>query len=283
MAAVAMFATPAFAADMPVKARPAPAPAPPPPWDIAFGGAVMSDYNFRGVSQSNRGPSGTAYYESQFTSAIGTLYTGTAAWAIDWPNAYGFSSPSAEIDFYGGWRNTWGPLTLDIGFIYYYYPKELFGIQSDFWEVYGKVAYAITKDLTVGVNVYYTPDLLNYGAVLTDDVRGVYASLTGKWVLPWTSGPFGAFLSGEIGHWWLKEAPFVNAGLADASYTYYNAGIGFTYKAITLDLRWHGTDQNQQDCANFLLVGVVANPASKWCKDTFIASVKFDTSINALK
>ncbi|MFL5001959.1 MAG: hypothetical protein ACJ8DY_16375, partial [Xanthobacteraceae bacterium] len=56
----------AAAADMPVKAAPAPAAAPVSPWDIAFGGAIMSDYNFRGISQSDRGPSLTAYFEPRF-------------------------------------------------------------------------------------------------------------------------------------------------------------------------------------------------------------------------
>jgi hypothetical protein len=58
----------------------------------------------------------------------------------------GFSDPTAEIDFYGGWRNTWGAFSLDLGAIYYYYPRELFGIDSDFWEVYAKASFAVTPD-----------------------------------------------------------------------------------------------------------------------------------------
>ena len=56
--ALALSAIPALAADMPLKARVASAP-PPTWWEIAYGGAVMSDYNFRGISQSDRGISGT--------------------------------------------------------------------------------------------------------------------------------------------------------------------------------------------------------------------------------
>jgi uncharacterized protein (TIGR02001 family) len=282
VAATAAFASPALAADMPVKAPPPPPPAP--AWDIAFGGAVMSDYNFRGVSQSNKGPSATAYFEAQFTTSFGQLYDGIAGWAIDWPSSFGFSDPTAEIDLYGGWRNSWGPFSLDIGSIYYYYPKELGGINSDFWEIYGKAGYAITKDLSVGGNVFYTPDLLNYGGtgLLPNKAPGVYASATGKWVVPWTSGNLGAYVSGELGHWWIRKTGFVAAGFADPSYTYWNAGLAFTYKALTLDLRYHDTDQSRADCANFLLV-TTANPASTWCRGTFIASLKVDTSLNSLK
>ena len=128
IAALAVTSAPAFAADMAVKAPAAAPPAPAVTFDIAVGGLVQSDYNFRGVSQSNRGPSGGAYFEPDLTTPVGTFYVGVAGWAIDWPSGpgYGFTSPSAEIDFYGGWRNTWGPFSLDIGAIYYYYPKESF-------------------------------------------------------------------------------------------------------------------------------------------------------------
>jgi uncharacterized protein (TIGR02001 family) len=286
----AALALPAAAADLPRKvASPPPPPPPGPPvFDIAFGGIIMSDYNFRGVSQSNKGPSAGAYVEPQFNTPIGTLYVGLAGYAINWPSgfAYGFTDPSAEIDFYGGWRGSFGPFSLDLGAIYYYYPKEIFNgftSDSDFWEVYAKAGFAITPDLSIGGNVFYTPDLLNYSASFAAaEVDAVYASATAKWVLPWKAGDLGAFISGEVGHWWIDDANWVAVGLSDPSYTYYNVGIAFTFKALTLDLRYHGTDQNVQDCANFLLVSV-GNSSNNWCDDTFIVALKFDTTLNALK
>src|ERR1044072_5676269 len=104
VAAVALSSS-AFAADMPVKAAKAP-PAPATPvFDIAFGAWVGSDYNFRGVSQSNRDWSAAAYVEPQFNTPIGQFYIGTAISRIDWPStaAFAFTDPSAEVDFYGGW------------------------------------------------------------------------------------------------------------------------------------------------------------------------------------
>lgn len=288
VAALAVIAVvPASAADMPVKVAPAPAPEPG-PFDIAVGAAVMSDYNFRGVSQSNRGPSAGGYFEPQFNLGFGTLYAGLAGWAIDWPGApsYGFTDPSAEIDFYGGWRKAWGPLSIDLGAIYYYYPKETFNgftTDSDFYEIYAKAGYEVVSGLTLGANVFYTPDLLNYSeSFAADDVGAVYGSVAAKWALPWAAGPLRAFISGELGHWWIDDGNWSAAGLGDPGYTYWNAGIAFTYKAITLDLRYHGTDQSAQDCANFLLVAV-GNASNDWCNDTFIASLKFDTSLSALR
>jgi uncharacterized protein (TIGR02001 family) len=251
----------------------------------------MSDYNFRGISQSNKGPSGGAYIEPQLITSVGTFYVGLAGYAIDWPSGptYGFTSPSAEIDIYGGWRNTWGAFSLDLGGIYYFYPKETFNgftTDSDFLEIYAKGAYAVTSALTIGANVFYTPDLLNYSeSFAAGDVGATYVSGTGKFVLPWTSGDVGAFISGELGHWFIDDSNWTalaTPGVTDPSYTYWNVGLGITFKAFTLDLRYHGTSQDVQDCANFLLVGI-GNGSNNWCDDTFIASIKFDTTLSALK
>jgi hypothetical protein len=120
--------------------------------------------------------------------------------------------------------------------------------------------------------------------VLISSADAVYASLTAKWVLPWKAGDLGAYVSGELGHWWIDNTGFIAAGFLDPSYTYYNLGLAFTYKALTLDLRFHGTDMSAATCASFLLAaGGILNPASRWCGETFIAAIKFDTTLNALK
>lgn len=298
MFALAVSAGPALAADIATPVYKAAPPVAVTPWDVAFGGSVMSDYNFRGISQSNNGASGSAYIELQYnTGTYGTWYAGIGALAINWPSGggYGFTDPSAEIDLYGGWRNTWGALSLDLGAIYYYYPKELwngFTNDSDFIEFYAKVAYNVTPDFTLGANLFYTPDLLNYsetfnslalaGAGAPGDAEAFYLSGTFKWVTPWKYGDLGLYFSGELGHWFIDDAPFKAAAYVDPSYTYYNIGAAFTYKALTLDLRYHGTDQDAADCTSFLL-STLGNPSNKWCGDRFIVSGKFDTTLNALK
>ena len=90
------------------------------PWDWAFGGALMSDYNFRGISQSNRGPSVTAYSEGRYNvNPSFQLYLASQYWAVTLP-----TNPTAEVDVFGGVRFTAGPVALDIGGMYYWYPRE---------------------------------------------------------------------------------------------------------------------------------------------------------------
>src|SRR5262245_32455247 len=89
---------------LPVKATPvaAPAAAPVSPWDIAFGGALMTYYEFLGITHSAHNPSVAAYSELRYNvNKDLQLYYGNAGESIDFPN-----HAAAEIDFYGGIRPT---------------------------------------------------------------------------------------------------------------------------------------------------------------------------------
>src|SRR6266545_2174343 len=92
--ALTMVSGSAFAADLHVKALKAPPPAAFDPWDIAFGSAIMNDYVFRGVTQSNHKPSVSAYFEPRYNVTKDVqLYIGLAAEIISFPNR-----AAAEID-----------------------------------------------------------------------------------------------------------------------------------------------------------------------------------------
>ena len=47
------------------------------------------------------------------------IYVGVQGWATKLP-----TDPTGEFDLYGGIRPTFGPLALDFGFMYYWYPNE---------------------------------------------------------------------------------------------------------------------------------------------------------------
>ncbi|MCP3386380.1 MULTISPECIES: TorF family putative porin [unclassified Bradyrhizobium] len=280
--ALAMVTGSAFAADMPMKALKAP-PAPAfDPWDIAFGGAIMSDYIFRGVTQSNHKPSVAAYFEPRYNVTKDLqLYAGVSAESISFANR-----AAAEVDVYGGIRPTFGAFAFDIGVWGYLYPggscadNVLTGgvpgggvcpvstttifladgnvMKKDvsFFEVYGKLNYTINDNWAVGVNEYYSPNFLNSGA------WGNYSSLTAKWTAPSTTfgaSGVGMYVSGEFGRQWLGTSDafygipgtiYAN-GIPYKSYNTWNVGVGFTYKVFTLDLRYSGTDLNKGDCNAF--------------------------------
>src|SRR5262249_39811117 len=116
-AAAIVTGAPALAADL----KPVYKAAPPPPvsynpWAVAIGGAVATDYNFRGISQSDRGAAGFGYIEGRYNpNAQFQWYAGIAGATVKL-----VTDPSAEIDFYGGLRSTFGAFQLDLGLMYYY-------------------------------------------------------------------------------------------------------------------------------------------------------------------
>src|SRR5205807_1817708 len=83
-----------------------------------FGGAVMNDYVFRGVTQSNHQPSVTAYFEPRYNiNKDLQLYVGVSSESISFANR-----AAAEVDIYGGIRPTFGAFALDFGVWGYLYP-----------------------------------------------------------------------------------------------------------------------------------------------------------------
>lgn len=274
----ATFAGPALAADVAAPAAPIAAPA---PWafDFAFGGKLMSDYNFRGISQSARGPSLNVYGEARY----GWLYAGAAFWTTKLPNR-----PVGEIDLYGGIRPVFGDLSLDLGVMYYLYTPErqfitngtetpfaLAGVwaprNTDFVELYGKANYDITPQFNVGVAGYYAPNWLGTGAY------GFYGEVNAKYKLP---NDFA--ISGAVGHYWLGTTTVFTAGnnFKIQDYLYWNAGVSWTYKdAVTLDLRYHGTNLSSTNC--FATTGdyrgvLNGSGRSNWCGHSVIATLSVD-------
>lgn len=277
--ALAMVTGSAFAADMPVKAKKAPPVVAFDPWDVAFGGAIMSDYVFRGITQSNHKPSVTAYFEPRYNVTKDLqLYVGVSGESISFPNR-----AAAEIDIYGGIRPTFGAFAFDIGVWGYLYPggtcyfggtgidfagvdhgagcaeKALLNanvIKKDlsFFEVYAKGTYTVNDSWSFGFTEYYTPSYLNSGA------WGNYASVVGKYIAPSTTfgaSGVGMYVSGEFGRQWLGTSdsfygvPAFPNGIKYADYNTWNIGIGFTYKVATLDLRYSDTNLSKGDCNAF--------------------------------
>jgi uncharacterized protein (TIGR02001 family) len=304
-------ASSAFAADMAVKAPPA---APPPTlWDVVVTTALMSDYNFRGITQSDHKPSVQGGFELRYnwTPALQS-YIGASGESIDFPN-----NAAAEIDFYGGIRPTFDKLALDFGYWYYYYPGgncyntpaacgtgfagstavpptgvtlggfgNVTKADDSFWEVYAKATYTINDQWAVGVQEWYSPSVINTGA------WGWYTTGNLTYTAPstWFQNGLGMYVSADVGYWDLGTSDSFYGSTGYTSYLNWDAGIGFTWKVLTLDLRYYDTNLSASQCnaftsaqnAGFALGNVTSqNPnggGTDWCSAWFIA--KFSASID---
>jgi uncharacterized protein (TIGR02001 family) len=264
--ALALMAGTSLAADAPVVTKAPPMVGKAPVgggFAVEYGGWVASDYVFRGTTQSAGGPSAGA----SFTAVWGnTFYLGVAGAAVDWPIANGLSDPSAEIDFVGGLRLSSGKWSFDVGAIYYYYPKEI-PFQSDFWEVYGIAKYAVTDQLTVGASINHSPNYLKYS------MEGTTGALMFAWTAPTSYKDLAFFVSGDIGRVWLGETS--PGGVFVPDYTYWSLGLGWTWKNITLDLRYHDTDLSGAGCLGIWNTGGAGNSTSGWCGEAYDAKLSF--------
>lgn len=294
--ALAVSGSAVYAADMPVKAKAAPVVAAPSPWDIAWGGGLVSDYVWRGITQSNHQPSVTAYFEPRYNfSKELQAYIGVSGESISFPNR-----AAAEIDVYGGIRPTFGPLALDFGVWGYLYPGgrlydganlgrcangqvipfiacNLAKSDASFFEVYAKGVYTVNDNIAFGANFYYTPDYLNMGN------DGEYASVTAKFT--GTALPNGVnwYLSGEFGRQWLGTTDAFYGSVLLPDYYTWNVGVGVTYKVFTVDLRYSDTDLNTAQCNLITSDFTSSGLTSKWCGSAFIGTIRADMTLDSLK
>jgi hypothetical protein len=319
--AVGLASTAAMAADMAVKAPPKAAEAPN-PWDLVVTAALMNDYNFRGVTQSDHKASTAAGFELRYNSNPSLQwYEGVSGESIDFAN-----NAAAEIDFYGGVRPTFDKLALDFGAWYYYYPGgQCYGFSAgansncggnsvfgggtfvpnpnaqpfggneilknvSFWEVYGKATYTFNDQWAVGIQEWYSPSVLNSGA------WGAFTTGNVTWTAPSTmlQNGLGLYISGDLGYWDLGTSnafygtglpgPFTN-GVQYTSYATWDVGLGFTYKVLTLDLRYYDTNLNKAQCNVFTSAQnssfspgnvTTQNPnglGTNWCSAAFVAKL----------
>jgi uncharacterized protein (TIGR02001 family) len=286
LAALAISAAPAFAADMPVKALKAPVAAPS-PWDVAFGEATTTDYDLRGVSQSNHRPAEQGYFEVDYT-----FNDWVKAYAGLWGSSLWTGLADAEFDATAGLRFTWGNFGLDVGNIYYYYPggynipAGLYNASFD--EMYVKPSYKFNDWLTVGGT--YETGFNNFnnrlaagGGTFTGSATHYYYSGNAVITLPQFM-PYGIAVSinPEIGREVYGSG--VTTALGNVSDTYWDVGLDFNYKAVTLDLRYWGINLSPGTTAVPNQCGPAAGGgSSNMCGNRFVATLKFDTSLSALK
>lgn len=279
----------ALAADVAVKKEEPPKA--PVPFDIAFGVRGTTNYIFRGISQTaNWGPSPQAYGEAQFMDNF--FYAGVAYYRTDLP-----TTTPAEIDLTAGIRPKLGPLSFDLGVIGYYYPSERRFVDlvsplapviwtpknTDFTELKATVSINPIEPLTLGAGFYYAWDWLGTGS------KGSYYNATAKYALPELPNSVTWAISGELGYYGFDRVSPGLGGFKLIDYATWNAGIAWTYKNITLDLRYYDTNLTKRECfintsdpAGILVFTGTGVSRSNWCDATFVATLSADFTLSGL-
>ena len=147
---------PAYAEDSPDSAEPA--------HQVTANIALVSDYRFRGVSQSFNEPAVQGGFDYSHDSGF---YVGT--WASSVSNNLYLNGGGMEWDFYGGFKLTpLDSLILDLGVIHYYYPGAHYNDASstdyDTTELYVAIGYEwLTVKYSQALSDYFGTNEDTYG------------------------------------------------------------------------------------------------------------------------
>ncbi len=209
------------------------------PFTITGGAAIVSQYRFRGLSQSDNKP----VVQATFTVAHSSgLYLSTWGSSANGNNAVNIGG--TEIDVYGGYTHALGKsgVTVDAGLYGYIYPgsRKAVGIDESYYEVYGSLAKTYGP-VTAKAGVYWAPGQHYFRAFATPTRYSVYEYGELSAALPHTA----LTLHSHLGH--------TGGGFDYAAHEYldYTVGAGYKWKALTFDLSLVGTNLSRRDTAAF--------------------------------
>jgi uncharacterized protein (TIGR02001 family) len=190
--------------------------------DVAFNVGLVSDYRYRGISQTRLKPALQGGLD--FTS--GGFYAGAWATNIKWIKDFG-GDASVEIDVYGGYKGsiTEG-LGYDVGVLTYIYPSNDLSPSADTTEIYGALTFgpATLKYSHALTNTFANPDSKN----------SYYLDLSAGFDVG------GVMVTPHIGYQKIK-GPFSSEG----SYTDYSLTVSKDFSGLILSAAVVGTDANK--------------------------------------
>jgi uncharacterized protein (TIGR02001 family) len=176
------------------------------PWDIAFGVTITSDYISRGFTNTDNGPAIQPYAELTYN----ILYLGYWGSNVD-PGTFG--GATWEHDLSVGVRPELGPVSFDIGYVWYLYNADAANNNSSEAYIMGEIN--PVDPLTLGAQFWYAPD---DGSTYTE-VNAAY----------------------DLPHDWSVSAAvgFIGNSGPD-NYTTWNAGLTWNpIDPLEIDIRYH--------------------------------------------
>lgn len=210
--ALSAAALPAFAAD-----EPAPAADP-----LSFNIGVVSDYRYRGISQSRLKPALQGGID--YVSPSG-FYIGTWASTIKWIKDAG-GDAQVEIDVYGGYKTEIAKdVSIDVGLLQYYYPSNKLNPSTNTLEAYG----ALTLGPVTAKVSGSTTNLFGFA----NSKRSGYFDVTANFDVG-----NGFTLTPHLGHQIVR-------GFSAASYTDYSLTLAKDFSGIVVTGAIVGTDADK--------------------------------------
>jgi uncharacterized protein (TIGR02001 family) len=217
------------------------------------GAALVSDYRFRGISQTDK----RLAIQGTFTLTHASGFYATV-WGSSIDDTIANGS-DAEIDLILGYKKTAGSTTFDGGLLYYYYPGSG-GANTNFAEPYFHIGQAFGALSATGT-IAYAPRQkalgFNERAGILHEQDNLY--LAGDLAYAFPRSPFG--LTAHFGH------SFGPSNLTiGKEYSDWSLGATLTHKSLTAGLLYVDTNKSLHGPAgrNIAGVGAVASLAASF-------------------
>jgi uncharacterized protein (TIGR02001 family) len=225
-----------------VMAQAAPA-APEPEYTLSFNVGAVTDYRYRGISQSRLKPA--LQGGADFAHKSG-FYIGTWGSTVKWIKDAG-GDTNLELDVYGGYKFTLGAFGLDVGALRYLYPSSDLSPNPDTTELYvaGTWGPATLKYSHSTTNLFGFADSQGSGYL---DLSATFD--TGFW---------GLTVTPHVGHQRVRHN-------SAASYTDWSVGLGKDFgNGLSASVAYVDTNTNSYRGANNKNLG----------RATVVAGVKY--------
>jgi uncharacterized protein (TIGR02001 family) len=192
--------------------------------------AILSDYAFRGVSQTLEEP---AIQGGLDLSLPANLYVGVWASNVQFGETVPDRRAHMELDLYGGIAPSVAGLDLDVGVLYYAYPGAHSDFDYNFLEIFGGVSRGFGP-LTAGLTGAYSPDFFAASGT------GLYGALEATAELSGTP----LAVDASVGRQSIED----NAAFGTPNYTVWSAGISADVYRSAVGLSVTGTDLSKENC-----------------------------------
>jgi uncharacterized protein (TIGR02001 family) len=196
--------------------------APEPDYTLSFNVGAVTDYRYRGISQTRLKPA--LQGGADFAHKSG-FYIGTWASTIRWIKDAG-GKADAEVDVYGGYKFNAGPVATDVGVLRYLYPNSSLAVNPDTTELYAAGTWG--------------PATLKYSHAVTNLFGFANSEHSTYWDLNATfdTGFWGLTVTPHIGYQRIKNnGPF--------SYTDWSVALGKDFgNGLSASLAYVDTDNN---------------------------------------
>lgn len=212
--------------------------APEPDYTLSFNVGVVSDYRYRGISQTRLKPAlqGGADFAHKSGFYVGT-WASTIKWIKDTGEILDFDAGNSnvEVDVYGGYKGEFGAIAYDVGLLQYWYPRNKLGDAP-----FGAFDNANTTEAYIAGT--FGPATLKYSHALSnlfgnpDSKNSFYLDLSATF-----EGPWGLSIVPHVGRQKVK-GPYSDV----ASYTDYSLSVTKEVTpGLTLSLAAVGTNADE--------------------------------------